>query len=402
MHYKSITVTERGSTDVMKVIKHELRDPKPGEARIRILATHVCQDDIEVRKGNRPFAAKPPFIPGYSIIGVVDEIGEGVHDVEVGDKVAALVNFGGYAEFIYWPANELAHVPGSVDPAQAIPLILNYLVAYQILYRVAKVKQGDVVLINGASGGVGTAFLQLGKLSGLKMYGTASKAKHDTLRQYGAIPIDYRGQDFVQVLMEAEPQGIDFAFNGMAEDMVERCLAVLGRGGMLVHYGGPTSTWGLFVFICKFLLYKLLPNGKKLAGYGTHRGANETFKEDWAKLFALLEADKIKPVIAAHMPIMDAIKANQMLEGGQVTGNIVLLAPESVQRYHVRLPPNSSPRPKSRQSSSIKRISMETKNGASMARPFISSDAGLPATTQASQASKLNRMINKIKSRLLV
>lgn len=327
-YFKTITVTERGSTDVIKVIEHELREPGLGEARIRILATQVCQDDIEVRRGNRPFAAKPPFIPGYSIIGVVDALGEGVTEVEVGERVAALVNFGGYAEYIYWPANELAHVPQATDPAQAIPLILNYLVAYQILHRVAGVTPGDVVLINGASGGVGTAFLELGVLSGLKMYGTASKAKHDILREYGAIPIDYRSQDFVQVLKEAEPQGIDFAFNGMAQDAVERCLAVLRHGGMYVHFGGPTSTWGFFVFIFKFLLYKLLPNGKKLEGYGTHRGANESFKEDWAKLFALLEAGKIKPVIAARLPIMEAVKANQMLESGQVTGNIVLLAPE--------------------------------------------------------------------------
>lgn len=328
MNYKSITVTGRGSTDVMKVIEHELRAPAAGEARIRILATQVCQDDVEVRKGNRPFAAKPPFIPGYSIVGEVDAVGKGVQQELVGARVAALVNFGGYAEYIYWPAAQLVHVPESLDPAEVIPLILNYLVAYQILHRVAQVKAGGTALINGASGGVGTAFLQLGQLAGLKMYGTASKAKHETLRQYGAMPIDYRSQDFVQVIQQAEPQGIDYAFNGMAEDAVENCLAVLKRGGTFVHYGGPSSTWGLFVFIFKFFLYKLLPNGKKLEGYGTHVGDIAGFKQDWKTLFELLAQGKIKPVIERRMGIMEAIEANRLLESGQVTGNIVLLAPE--------------------------------------------------------------------------
>ena len=328
MKYKTITVTARGSTDVMKIIEHELRPPSAGEARIRILATQVCQDDVEVRKGNRPFAAKPPFIPGYSIIGVVDALGDSTSEIKVGERVAALVNFGGYAEYVYWPSDQLVRVPDSLDPAEAIPLILNYLVAYQILHRVAQVKAGDKVLINGASGGVGTAFLQLGQLAGLKMYGTASKGKHDILRQYGAIPIDYRSQDFVEEIEATDPQGIDFAFNGMAEDAVERCLAVLKRGGMFVHYGGPSSTWGLFVFIFKFILYRLLPNGKKLAGYGTHVGAIDIFKQDWSTLFNLLAEGKVKPVIEARMPIMEAVKANQMLESGQITGNLVLLAPE--------------------------------------------------------------------------
>ncbi len=328
MKYKSVIVTKRGGPEVLEVIENDLRPPSAGEARIRILVTPVCQDDIAARIGNRPFLPKIPFVPGYTILGVVDAIGEGVTNVAVGDHVAALTNLGGYAEYIFGGEEQLVHVPTTLDPAEAAVLILNYLVAYQVLHRVAKVKPDDKVLIVGASGGVGTAFLQLGKLANLRMYGLASRRKHSALTEYGATPIDYRTQDFVKVIRHAEPEGIDFVFNGMGEEYCERGLAVLRRGGALAHYGGPQSFSRFLLLMAKFILYNLLPNGKSIKGYGTHRGDINRFKEDWAKLFQLLEEGKIKPVIAEKFPILEAAQANALLESGQVVGNIVLLAPE--------------------------------------------------------------------------
>jgi NADPH:quinone reductase-like Zn-dependent oxidoreductase len=328
MRYKSIIVTKRGGPEVLQVIENDLRPPSAGEARIKILATPVCQDDIAVRTGNRPFLAKIPFVPGYTILGVVDAIGEAVTNVAVGDHVAALTNFGGYAEYIFLGEEQLVHVPTTLDPAEAVVLILNYLVAYQVLHRIAQVKPDDKVLIVGASGGVGTAFLQLGKLANLKMYGLASSSKHSALTEYGATPIDYHTQDFVEVIRHAEPEGIDFVFNGMGEEYFERGLAVLRRGGALVHYGGPQSFSRFLLLVAKLILYNLLPNGKSIKGYGTHRGDINLFKEDWATLFKLLEEGQIKPIIAEKFPILEAAQANALLESGQVTGNVVLLAPE--------------------------------------------------------------------------
>ena len=333
--YRSVVVTRRGGPEVLQVVENDLRPPSAGEARIRILATPVVQDDIAVRVGNRPFLAKIPFVPGYSIIGEVDAVGRqehpsgaGVSQVAVGDRVAALTNFGGHAEYIYWDAGQLVHVPTTLDPAEAVVLILNYLVAYQVLHRVAQVKPGDKALIVGASGGLGTAFLQLGKLADLKMYGLASRGKHSVLVEYGATPIDYHTQDLVEVIRQADPEGLDFVFNGMGEEHFEPGLAVLRRGGMLVTFGGPESFARFLLLVAKLFLYNLLPNGKAIKGYGTHRGEIEPFKEDWATLFTLLEAGQIKPIIAAKFPILEAARANQLLESGQVTGNVALLSPE--------------------------------------------------------------------------
>jgi NADPH:quinone reductase-like Zn-dependent oxidoreductase len=328
MKYKSVIVTRRGGPEAMQIVENDLRAPSAGEVRIKVLVAPVCQDDIAARVGNRPFLPKIPFVPGYSTLGVVDAIGEGVTQVAVGDRVVALLQYGGYAEYTYWDADQLAHVPATLDPAEAAVLVLNYLVAYQILYRVAQVKVGDKALIIGASGGVGTAFLQLGKLAGLKMYGLASPGKHAVLAEYGAIPIDYRAQDFAQVLRQTEPGGLDFVFNGMGEEYFDRGLAVLRRDGVLVHYGGPQSFARFLLLVAKLIWYNLLPNGKAIKGYGTHRLGVDLFKEDWAKLFDLLQAGHIKPVIAARFPILEARKANELLESGQVTGNVVLLSPE--------------------------------------------------------------------------
>ncbi len=332
MTYKSIIVTERGGPEMLHVVENELRPPAAGEVRIKTLTVPVVQDDVAIRRGRRPFLPRLPYVPGYGVLGIVDALGPGVTGPgvtgpSVGDRVIALTGYGGYAEYLYWDATRVAPVPPAIDPIAGAVLILNYLVAYQILHRVAKVQTGDKVLIVGASGGVGTAFLQLGRRAGLKMYGLASASKHPILTACGAKPIDYRNRDFVTEVRRAEPQGIDFVFNGMGEAYVEGGLAVLGCGGVLVHYGGPESFARFLVLAGKLLLYNVLPNGKSIKGYGTHRGAMATFQEDWATLFDLLKADAIAPVIGATFPLLDAAKANALLESGSICGNIVLVAP---------------------------------------------------------------------------
>jgi NADPH:quinone reductase-like Zn-dependent oxidoreductase len=330
MKYKSIIVTRRGSPEVLKIIENDLRTPSAGEARIKILATPVCRPDITARYGHTPFPPKIPFVPGYAVIGIVDAIGEGVTKAAVGDRVAALTAYGGYAEYIFLDKKHLVPVPKTLDTAEVVTLILNYIVAYQTLHRSVKVKAGDKVLIIGASGGVGTALMQLGKLDNLTMYGIASKNKHNILTEMGAIPIDYHTQDFVEVIRKAEPEGIDAVFDGMGGDYFERGFSVLKRGGTLVEYGNPLSFSRMLHLFGQVILFNLLPNGKSVKFYGTgaSRINRRPFLEDWATLFKLLEEGRIRPVIMKKFPILEAAKANELLESGKVIGNVVLLAPE--------------------------------------------------------------------------
>jgi NADPH:quinone reductase-like Zn-dependent oxidoreductase len=169
---------------------------------------------------------------------------------------------------IFLEQEHLVKVPGSLDPADVVVLVLNYVSAYQMLHRVAKVKAGDKVLINGASGGMGTALLELGKLAGIKMYGTASQSKHDVLTKFGAIPIDYHTQDFVEVIRQADPVGLDFAFEGIGGDHGDRALSVLRRGGKLVSYAAPASWLNLVTDALKLVRINLFSGGRKVEFYG--------------------------------------------------------------------------------------------------------------------------------------
>ncbi len=268
MKYKSVVATKRGGPEVLQIVENDLRAPVAGEVRIKVLATGVGRTDINYRYGHSPFSPKVPFVPGYEILGEVDAPGEGVSRFAPGDRVAALIGYGGYTEIIYIGEEHLVLVPRSLDPTAAVTLILNYATAYQMLHRVANVKAGDRVLIIGASGGVGTALLELGKLAGLKMFGTASPAKNNVLSQFGALPIDYHTRDFVEVIRAAEPDGIDFVFDGIGGKYADRALSVLRHGGKLVEFAAPVGVWPLFQGLIKLASINLTPNGKSAEFYG--------------------------------------------------------------------------------------------------------------------------------------
>jgi NADPH:quinone reductase-like Zn-dependent oxidoreductase len=110
MKYKSVIVTRKGSSEVLKIIENDLRTPAAGETRIKILATCVGRTDIGYRNGDLSFAPKIPFVPGYEILGVIDAVGEGVTNVDVGDRVAALIGHGGYSEYVYLGKEHLVQV----------------------------------------------------------------------------------------------------------------------------------------------------------------------------------------------------------------------------------------------------------------------------------------------------
>ena len=242
MKYKSAIVKKFGGPEVIEIVEHDLRSPAANEVRIKILAASVSRPDISVRRGEAlytgtPLGQKLPFTPGYAVVGEVDSVGDGVNRVSVGQRVGVLTVIGGYTEMLYWRADRLIPIPVDVDPAAAVTLILNYIVAYQVMHRVVKEKPAEKALIIGASGGIGTALLQLGKLAGLEMYAIASKSKHAILTKYGAIPIDYRSQDFAETIRQAEPEGLDIVLDGMMRlEMMQRALSLLRCGGRMALF----------------------------------------------------------------------------------------------------------------------------------------------------------------------
>ncbi len=336
--YRSVVATRTGPLEVLQVVENELLPPGKGKVRIKVLAAAVSRPDVTVRAGQSlysgtPLGQKVPFVPGYAIVGDVDACGEGVTQAAVGDRVGVLTVVGGYSEVVYWRSDRLIPMPTTVDPAEAVTLVLNYLVAYQALHRAAKVQAGEKVLIIGASGGIGTALLQLGRLAGLTMYGIASQAKHPIVRAHGATPIDYRTQNFAEVIRQAEPQGLDVVIDGMMRiETIQQSLALLRRGGRLVSYGEPAGLGALARILGTLLKVKLTAGGKSFKLYGTSTyflGNRKPYQEDWATLCQLLEARQITPVIMQRFPIVEAATAQALLERGEVVGNVVLVAEDN-------------------------------------------------------------------------
>src|SRR5947207_3206998 len=197
-----------------------------------------------MREGIYPEKPAVPFTPGWDLVGVVDGLGRGISGIEPGQIVAALPISGAYAEFVCLPQGELVPVPSGLDAAEAVSLVLNYVTAYQMLHRSAKVRRGQRVLIHGAAGGVGSALLQLGRLAGLEMYGTCSSRGASAVSDLGGIPIDYRQLDFVKEIHRLTGQGVDVVFDGIGGTHIWRSRGALRPGGTVVAYGLTSSLRG--------------------------------------------------------------------------------------------------------------------------------------------------------------
>src|SRR5579872_3733806 len=330
-----VVVTALGGPEVMKYVEDEVPEPGPTEVRVRILAAGVAYADVLMRRGLYPNGPKPPFTPGYDLVGEIDARGKDVTQFAVGQILCALIMCVSYSRFAIVPARFVVPVPESLDAAEAVCLVMNYLTAYQMLHRVAKLSAGQSLLIHGAAGGVGTALLQLGALQEIKMFGTASKSKQATISAAGAVAIDYRSEDFSKRVRELSPDGVDAVFDPVGGMNWWRSYRSLRRGGILVCYGvSSMSTRGKIAGAESFALLgalKLIPDGRRCVwcNVGTLRDQHpDWFREDLKILFDLLAKRKIQPVVASRLPLREAPQANELLEHAKFIGKIVLLCQE--------------------------------------------------------------------------
>ena len=336
-----IVVGRLGGPEVLKTVEAEAPEPAPNEVRVRVLAAGVSFADLLMREGLHPEKSPPPFTPGWDIVGVVDRIGSEAAGAVLGEVVAALPIHGGYAEHICLPPEELTPVPDGLDPSEAVCLLLNYITAWQMLHRVAHVSSGQRILVHGAAGGVGTALLELGRLRGLEMYGTASPATHPVVASLGAVPIDYHSTDFVEEIHRLTGDGVDVVFDGVGEANVWRSFRALRRGGRVVVYGFTAFlregrlAGGLryrFRGFVKPLWYALrafvAPGRRRILPYSIQmlkRRKPAWFREDLTQLLELLRTGKIKPLVAGRLPLRDARRAQELLGQGSVRGKLVLI-----------------------------------------------------------------------------
>jgi NADPH:quinone reductase-like Zn-dependent oxidoreductase len=330
-----VVVTQHGGPDVLQVVEEDLPEPQAGEVRVQVLAAGISAYDLMHRRsGSLPGTPSVPYTPGEDIVGLVDKLGEGVSAVERGQGVAGYPRGGGYTEYICLPASELVPVPAGLDPAEAVCLVANYLTAHLMMHQTAGVRSGERILVHGAAGGVGTALLQLGKVAGLEMYGTASEYNHELVSAFGATPIDYRTEDFVERIHSLTGDGVDVVFDPIGgAGQLWRSYRALAKDGRLVWFGvAATSRSGMRVIPFSLLmvgLLKLIPDGRQMP-LSPDLSAFAPAHPDWyhetlTEILDLLAAGDIKPVVAERIPLVEAARAHELLERGGYAGKVVLV-----------------------------------------------------------------------------
>jgi len=339
-----ITVSRYGGPEVITVAEEQCPAPIAGEVRVKVLAAGVSLPDVLAREGVHPETPRVPYTPGWDLVGIVDDIAEDVAGLERGQTVAAMPISGCYAQYICLPQRKCIPVPAGLDPAEAVAVVLNYITAYQMLHRSAKVQPGQRVLIHGASGGVGSALLQLGQLAGLQMYGTCSAQAAEVVKELAAIPIDYRNSDFVQEIRRLTGDGVDAVFDGIGGDNLWRSREALREGGRVVVYGFQAKLHGGRMgsgapsgrhpvresAILGWYIVRnwFRPGRKSMVPYSIQwlmRLKPAWFRQDLLTLFDLLQQKKIKPMIAQRLPLCQARHAHELLGSGGVVGKIVLM-----------------------------------------------------------------------------
>ncbi|HEX6537037.1 MAG TPA: medium chain dehydrogenase/reductase family protein, partial [Gemmatimonadaceae bacterium] len=305
------------------------------EVRVRVLASGMEYTDVLIRRHLYPQTARhrPAFVMGYDVVGEIDQLGDGVSDFQLGDRVADLTVLGSNAAYRTLRADHLTRVPAGVDAAEAATLILSWTTAYQLLHRAARVQRGQRVLVQGAAGAVGQALLVLGSRAGLELWGTARGAHAALIRELGATPIDYQREDFTRVL----PGGFDVVFDGIGEDGYRRSFAALKRGGLLCAYGYTARVQAqrriheILTMIARVYVWRRLlswlPGGKRVRIYSINamRARHPAwFRVDLDRLFGLLATRAIQPRVAERISFDEVAEAHRRVEAGGLDGKLVL------------------------------------------------------------------------------
>mmetsp|Transcript_8841 Transcript_8841/g.21888 ORF Transcript_8841/g.21888 Transcript_8841/m.21888 type:complete len:370 (+) Transcript_8841:56-1165(+) len=362
--FKRSVLQNNGDVDTAKfeLVEVELTPPPPGHIQVKISKAGCAFADTAIRMGQYPGAAKPKMTLGYDLVGTVTALGEGVSGFAEGDRVVALTMWGAHQQYVNIPSEKpgtsldgftplggpgrIAKVPAScaaIPDEKIVAMVLNYVTAYQMLFRVAKLSKestDQVVLVHGAAGGVGTAVLDLAKVYGIRVIGTASRAKHNFVRKLGGEPVDYRDQDWEpEVHKLVNNQGVNVVLDPVGGSNLNKSWRVLKSDGSMICFGGSSmhprekgKLGGLFTFVWTLLTSKIFSwfSRQSFTFYiimdmnDANKGAGSDWEKDTAALFELAAAKKIDPVIDSVVPLSDVQAALARLDNKDTKGKIII------------------------------------------------------------------------------
>ncbi|MGI5504575.1 medium chain dehydrogenase/reductase family protein [Lentzea sp. CA-135723] len=326
-------------TDGLHLRTRDLPAPGEGQVVLRMEATGVSFAEQQMRLGKYYDQPPFPFVPGYDLVGTVVAAGPGVDRDLRGHRFAVVTKIGAWASHLIVEAADLVPVPDGVDSAAAETVAVNGVTAWQMLYRTAKVKRGDTIVVLGANGGVGSTLVQLARHAGIKVIGTAAERHHDAVRALGAIPVDYRDPNMYARLRELAPEGVDAVFDHVGGPGLHESWRLVRKGGALVNYGSAATkdeagsgTLAVLKLFGQLMVWNVLPNGKRAGFYNFWAGKRfrraafrARLAEDLTQVLQLVKAGVLTAQIAARIPLSEAGSALALAESRTVLGKVVIV-----------------------------------------------------------------------------
>lgn len=321
MHMKAIRVSQTGGTEVLQYVDIETPRPAAGEALVRIEAIGVNFIDVYHRTGL--YKMPLPFTPGSEAAGVVEAIGDGVDAVKVGDRVAYAMVRGAYAEYAIAPAGMLVPLPDSIDAKTAAAAMLQGMTAHYLSTSVHAIARGESILVHAAAGGVGALLVQMAKMRGARVFGTASAKHLDIAREAGCdVVIDYTKDDFESIVMaETGGKGCAVVYDSVGRTTFDKSLECCGLRATLALFGQSSGT------VPPFDPGRLAKNGVFLTrpSLGHYTATREELLGRAGDVFAWMASGALKLRIDREVPLRDAAEAHRALEARETTGKVLLI-----------------------------------------------------------------------------
>ncbi|AQQ68108.1 NAD(P)H-quinone oxidoreductase [Microbulbifer agarilyticus] len=320
-----IDLTEHGGPEKMVLAQGDAPAAGEGEVLIRVAAAGVNRPDIVQRAGFYPPPPGASPVLGLEVAGEVISVGAGVQRWKVGDQVCALTNGGGYAEYAVAPEGQCLPIPNGVSDTEAAALPETFFTVWSNLIHRANLREGEILLVHGGSSGIGTTAIQIAVNLGVRVIATAGSAEKCTAcEQLGAeLAINYREQDFVEaVIVATDGKGADVILDMVGGDYVDRNIQCAARDGRIVNIAFLQGA-KVEVNMLPVMLKRLTLTGSTLRPQPPEVKA--AIASDLSEqIWPLVEAGKIRPLIAASFPLADVAEAHRLMESSSHIGKIVL------------------------------------------------------------------------------
>ena len=319
----AICIHEHGGPEALCYEEVSTSEPGAGEARVRIEAAGLNYIDIYHRTGLYP-STNMPFTPGMEGAGVVEAVGPGVTEVNVGDRVGYAMHQGSYTEVAIVPSAVLVPLPDSIDTQSAAAAMLQGMTAHYLTRSTYPLSTGDTALVHAAAGGVGLLLIQMAKTLGARVFGTVSTPeKAELATEAGADEVIlYTQTDFeVEVKRLTDGRGVDVVYDSVAKTTFDKSLNCLRPRGYLALFGqssGPVPPFDLSR-LSRGSLFITRP------GLGHHAANREELMGRAGDLFEWISSGTLKLRIDRTFPLQDAADAHRALEGRQTTGKVLLI-----------------------------------------------------------------------------